>query len=317
MPILYCQWHYVTIWGRRKGKYSKIALRYRFLFPMANILPYLKMWVTIKTGGYWDYDGNGVGVEYLISSGGWGVGWGYPYWTGWQVGTQVANVKAHLTDITLDPANIPSWIFEATAYVTAVGGDTPHLGETLYSEFPYDYASKHLYIDCSPWFDVLTSGPTYINFGIAGHEGDWIAAGPGGSDWSAPFTAPASGLSFWVAGDTPYNWAATGPHREYVDLKGRQATWGYPFNIVDTIIVFHDGGQVYNQGYIAFRLIDPDHGIFEIWAKCAGRWYGGKIIERNRDETIYFGPIELCNNHGDEEHLTYHGFLPISLLDLT
>jgi len=327
MPLLYCQWHYVTIWGRRKGRYSKVALRYRFLFPMANILPYLKMWVTMRNDIYWGYPGDLQGAPECNQI------WGGPAGPSWDnpvremvltfpsvPDPRVAGVAARK----IFPGITQQWAAESAFCITIQSSSHPLYGKVFRSEFPYDYLPDWKYVDMSEFFtpENQRKGEWYCWSWFedyVDHPGENVYYQPKGWCFDRPFESAGPLGSFWLPGDSPYDRESRGPRHEYVTLLGRNPLYAYPWNIADTIIVFNDGGYNYNTGWLAFRLTDPDHGIFEIWAKCAGEWYDftNKMVDKYRDQIIYFGELELCSNIGDEEHLTYHGFLPISLLDLT
>jgi hypothetical protein len=315
MPILYLQYHYVTIWGRRKGRYSKTALYYRFLMPLTGILPYLKMWVTPQQVPYVNSSG--------VAQGSGGSGWingktgscafGLPT----RYGQPESCGGAGLEALTLDGSYIESdawwWTTCDVVALNQVSGNA-HYGEVIYAQYPRDYGLTR-YIDFSPWLLPCDhfGGSVYMYFIDAPDRTVWMYNN--WTCWWGPWDTPTVDDSFWLpasCGVTPRGYTLGSGVEVFGPLNGG-------FVWAQCTVFFHDGSSPDSNsiGWLAFRVSDPDHGIFEIWAHCSGAYLAGMWLLRGRKQAIYFGDIELCNNYGTDEGQDYHGFLPISLLDLT
>jgi len=73
----------------------------------------------------------------------------------------------------------------------------------------------------------------------------------------------------------------------------------------DATIWYHDGQEY--SARIAYRLSDANHGVYEIDAAVT--------VENSWPKQLYFGNTFLCSNiESDAAELTYHGFLPWSVV---
>jgi hypothetical protein len=303
--IRYFTYHYVTIWGMRRGRYSKVYRMARARIGIEVVYDYLKMYVTTAYSPFPtetpDYQGTGsapggydAATSFLMLSPGLGVT--PPYYQGW--------ISAHCD---IDLVNTPM-------RVTIYNPEGPWHGDFVQNTDPRE-------------FEYMAPDQRYLNIAllmressVTGYMISWPDAPPGVTlaisatqyFWYSPPTNPIIPASFWTT-------ATGGPPPTQPYFSGAVISPGYlrGFPMATHIVWFSDGAVDDTWGYIAFRIADPDRGVLEIWAAVAGTHILGSIwTDKGRDKELYFGDILLCGNIDELPGATYHGYLGISLLNL-
>jgi hypothetical protein len=306
--IRYFTYHYVTIWGMRRGRYSKVYRMARARIGIEVVYDYLKMYVTTAYSPYptepRDMGGDGVSSplydaateSLLVVQGSADNPYVHcpPHYQFWQY--VACNIAL---------ANVP-------LRCTCRGGisDGEFVQNTDPREFEY-MAPDRRYINCGPLLHEY--GSPYYEFTWPGApSGILVDRVFGFSVWYTPPVNPAEPVSFWTT-------ALGGPPPTQPYFSGAVITPGYlrGFPMATHIVWFSDGAVDDTWGYIAFRIADPDRGVLEIWAGVAGTHILGSIwTDKGRDKELYFGDILLCGNIDELPGATYHGYLGISLLNL-
>ena len=336
--LRYFAWHYIVGWGMKGSKYSKISRRIQ-VYMSFDIWPYLSMHVSMKQSILptepHDYAGGGgpyslpmlnqllycghntvgkITTNYWVGFAGWAYddvsGSHYNINTHFSTLRMVCNSSSVPENVGVEivstlPTDYDYTLWSDTGYTRVIDMTPIMKGTTLNGwsriTLTIDEGYGDIYLGFSfnqrCWTHEIPEEQPYFNFDIIPREHE----PPDGDYFSG---------SMVLTGSAARNW-----------LNNQ----GY-LSPVDRVVVFYDGGygryvrpilQNWDIGWIAYRLIDPDNGIFEIWAKCSGEYSYGAWYNKLRNQTLYFGKIELCNNTGFPYNPYYHGFLGISLLDLT
>jgi len=347
-PIRLFQWHYFSIWGKRQGKYSKIALHVKAFVTMAGILGKLRMWIfgyqgnllpegdfergieqfssqISDIGSHWTIQAGAASLAENISHTGKNSFYG-------RYGSVCANGGREFGTITVLKPTIAS-IWMCILLPEGLEGsdefqDNPWL---IFARIGSggqdvdDYVKPYYYGQWKTgyWFRLSTAilpvPPNYqrsYSFWL-GHTTAYPPYGIGGTvvymdDASVRYAEDPESWMLTGESDVPPNELYGSGVRVYINKIGPAA--GVPY--ANYIIHFWD--PVAYAGYIAFRLIDPDHGILEVWAHLTGEELDDDYEDYTKGlpREIYFGDIQLCNSTNTRlfRVYDYHGFLPISLL---
>ena len=275
--IRYGQWQFITMWGvlEKDGeyKYSLYHAHCQVFSPVQSgvIDHYFKCYVTTIVEGVLDVDD----ITVSINGGGYAYRLVIPaYYGGDYIAcygdTNTGGYPEPAEDCAIEVKTISShqlsWIMLCPPF-----GDSGMGGSAAFAIRGIDIGSSAF--GWTP-YAIMAQGTLDIEMGYVGTN------------------------SFWIYGDTglpPTGENGTGVNRVY----------GYPEGIQGYTCTFwfYDGNG-YNA-FIAYRLIDPDRGVFEILAQCS---YGGSYKE------LYFGDIQLCTNDGGQGD--YHGFLGLGNVEL-
>jgi hypothetical protein len=320
-PIRYFTYHYVTIWGMRRGRYSKVYRMARARIGLEAVFEYLKAYNTPLSnalGFHFDVGGT-LGPNYErvdttlyatndpVSS----VGHCEPLAADCYRHEDADEGFVVLLDQEYRLVN-GEYVCAAINAEWRDNGDGTFAYAWRFGSFaPPDFAPMtQTYTIYDGYYDQRLGGIISPEPLVGGSYENW--ASPGILMWESPPQPPES---YWIYGNGP------APHLATNGSGVTKAYWpngGIQYAQV-TLLFYASTFSATPDAYIALSVSDPDNGILEVWAWCKGTydWLTARWSGKPSDLECWFGDIELCNNIDPHNYqTTYHGYLGISLLNL-